>query len=369
MAEDTFAMEDVEAIDLADAPEPEAKEETPVAETTETKSEEKEPEGLKSFAEAFNEALDGDKLEVPSTEEKKPETATEEPETATEETSESRSSSDFKKVKEDRDNARRELEEIKSKLEKLDDSDVNNIMEQLKSERDDLDQRLKLAAIERHPQFQKEFQAKVDSVTEQAKRVVGTESADRIAELIQLTDSEYRSNAIEEVMLELSTTKQAQLGSLLTRMDEVRYERAAALENAESTYQNMMAEQSKQQEAQMAATHKLFDGVVNDASNLEVFAQREGDDGWNSEVKQRVDMARSIFSGENDPAELARASLWAAAAPKYRELLVQQIELNRRLQKQLGDQGESNPSVSSGGGEAKSEPVDFVTAFQQAMSN
>ena len=80
-------------------------------------------------------------------------------------------------------------------------------------------------------------------------------------------------------------------------------------------------------------------------------------------------MARSIFSGENDPKELARASLWAAAAPKYRELLVQQIELNRRLRKQLGDQGGANPSVDSNGGGAKSEPKDFITAFNEAMGN
>jgi len=370
MADDTFTMEDVEAIDIADTPEPEAKEETPVAETTETKADaEPEPEGLKSFAEAFNEALNEGEVEIPKKDEKEPEKAAEAVEATAEDTKESRSSSDFKKVKEDRDNARRELDELKSKLEKLDDSDVNNIMEQLKSERDDLSQRLKLAAIERHPKFQQEFQTKVEGIAEQAKRIVGEESAARVAELIQMNDSEYRSNALEEVMVELSTTKQAQLGSLLTRMDEVKYERANALENAEQTYQQMMADQAKQHEAQLAETNKLFDGVLGEASNLEVFSQREGDDGWNGEVKQRVDMARSIFSGENDPAELARASLWAAAAPKYRELLVQQIELNRRLQKQLGEQGESNPSVGSGGGESKAEPKDFITAFNEAMGN
>ena len=58
MAEDTFTMEDVEAIDIAETPETEAKEETPKAEKTETKvDEEPQPEGLKSFADAFNEAL------------------------------------------------------------------------------------------------------------------------------------------------------------------------------------------------------------------------------------------------------------------------------------------------------------------------
>ena len=369
MAEDTFTMADVEAINL-ETPEPSAPAEEAKAADTEPKGEagESAPEGLKSFAEAFNEALADDKVELPEEAEKEPEKAAEEPEQATE-TKESRSSSDFKKVKEDRDNARRELEELKSKLSDLENSDVDNIMEQLKTERDDLSQRLKLAAIERHPKFQKEFQSKVDGVIEQAKRIVGSENADRVAELMQMGESEYRNNSLDEMMMELSTTKQAQLGSLLTRIDEVRYERASALENAEQTYQQMMADQAKQHEAQLAETHKLFDNVVSEASNLEVFANRDGDDSWNAEVKERVDMARGIFSGENDPQELARASLWAAAGPKYRELLVQQIELNRRLQKQLGDQGEANPSVSSNGGPKKEAPKDFITAFNEAMGN
>ena len=107
MPEDTFTMADVEAIEL-DTPE------TDVAPADEAKAAETEPkgkdgesgpEGLKPFAEAFNEALAGDEVKLPDEPEKEPETATEEPEQAAD-SKESRSSSDFKKIKEDRDNAR-----------------------------------------------------------------------------------------------------------------------------------------------------------------------------------------------------------------------------------------------------------------------
>jgi len=367
MAEDTFTMEDVEAINLESSENKDTPAEEAKSTETEPKGEagESGTEGLKSFADAFNEALSDGEVKLPSEDEKEPEKPSGEQESAPE----SRSSSDFKKIKEDRDNARRELDDLKSKLADLENSDVDKIMEQIKAERDDLSQRLKLAAIERHPKFQQEFQEKVGSVIEQAKRIVGSENADRVEELLNMSESDYRNNSLDEVMMELSTTKQAQLGSLLTRIDEVRRERSAALENAEQTYQQMLQEQTQMREAQIAETHKLFDNVVGEASKLEVFASRDGDDEWNSEVKDRVDMARSIFSGENDPKELARASLWAAAAPKYRELLVQQIELNRRLQKQLSDQGDANPSVKSAGGASKEAPKDFIAAFNEAMGN
>ena len=48
--------------------------------------------------------------------------------------------------------------------------------------------------------------------------------------------------------------------------------------------------------------------------------RREGDEEWNGELNQRLSLAQQIFNGENSEEDLAKAALWAAAAPKYREL-------------------------------------------------
>jgi hypothetical protein len=359
MSDDTLTMEGVEAIDLAETGGGSKAEEAAAApETTTTEGAE---EGLSSFRDAFAKAVSDE----PETEKEPAESPDSEPSS-----SDSRSASDFKKIKSDRDTAQAELTDLKAKLTELENSDVDKVMDGLRTERDDLSQRLKLAAIERHPKFQKEFQDKVDTISKQAGRVVGEENEARVIELLGMVDSDHRANAIEELMMELSTTKQAQLGSLLTRVDEVRIERESALENADATYQQIVEEQQAQRDTAMVETNKLFDGVAAEASNLEVFATRDDDEGWNTEVKSRVDMARAIFSGENDPQELARASLWAAAAPKYRELLVSQIELNRRLRKQIGGNGTANPSMSGGGeGSGRSEPKSFADAYAEAMNS
>ena len=193
---------------------------------------------------------------------------------------------------------------------------------------------------------------------------MGEENSERVAELLLMNDSEYRSNGMEEIMVELSTTKQAQLGAMLANIEEVRQNRVDALENSEETYNQIMAEQAKQRESVLSDTNKLFDNVAKDAGKLEIFATREDDAEWNTEVGERVELARAIFSGENEPEELARASLWAAAGPKYRELLVSQIELNRRLRAQLKEQGGATPSVSTTGDSGgKAEPKGFVDTF------
>ena len=356
---DTFAMEGRDTLELV---EPEAEEQTPDSETAseEKPSEEAAPEKT-SFAEAFEKALKDEPIETEPEAEPEPEATDPEPDTK-----ESRSAKDFKSIKEDRDNYKSELDELKTKLATLENSDVDGLMDNLTKERDSLSQQLKLAAIERHPKFQKEYQDKISGIVERSKKLVGEENSERVAELLLMNDSEYRSNGMEEIMVELSTTKQAQLGAMLANLEEVRQNRVDALENSEETYSQIMADQAKQRESVLLDTNKLFDNVAKDAGQLEIFAVRDGQDEWNTEVGERVELARAIFRGENEPEELARASLWAAAGPKYRELLVSQIELNRRLRAQLSEQNGATPSVSTTGtGDSKAEPKGFVDSFME----
>lgn len=362
----TMEMDNVDTLELPagnelDAPETPASDGAETVDNDSTNSAEDTSPKPTSFSDAVKAAMT-DEPEAKAETQPEPEP---EPEP---ETKASRSASDFKKIKEDRDNARRELEELKGQLEKLENSDVDNVLETLTKERDDLSQRLRVAAIERHPKFQQEYGAKIEGIVERAKRLVGAEQGDRVADLLTMRDSDYRSNALEEVMLELPTAKQAQLGAMLASVEEVRSARETALSDAENTYQQLMAEQATQREAALAETGKTFDAALKDAAQLEIFQTRDDDEAWNSEVKERIDMARGIFSGENDPQDLARASLWAAAAPAYRELLASQIELNRRLRQQLKEQAGATPSLTSGGESGGGEPKSFVDTMQELMN-
>tara|TARA_B100000749_G_C18297175_1_gene410920 strand:- start:200 stop:802 length:603 start_codon:yes stop_codon:yes gene_type:complete len=197
--------------------------------------------------------------------------------------------------------------------------------------------------------------------------MVGAEHAERIEELLTMGDSEYRSNGLEEIMLELTTTKQAQLGAMLASVDEVRHERSSALTNADETYQRMMANEAAQREVDLEQTNKVFDAVVKEAGNLELYQHRDDDDGWNGEVAERLELARNIFSGDNDPADLARASMWAAAGPKYRELTGQLLEVNRRLREQLKEQGGANPAIATSGKADNAEPKSFLDTMGELM--
>ena len=361
MDNDTFTMADVESIPLeAEASEVTPETSQPADETTETAKAEKS----KSFIDAFAKANSDDPIEVEPTESEEQPEATEQPD---EQASESRSAKDFRLIKEDRDNARNELDRMKAELEKLKDNNVDEVLSNLQAERDELSEQLRVSSIERHPEFRRKFDDRISAVVKNAQSTVGEHNADQIARLLKMDDSEMRTEGIEQIFAELSPSRQAKLGAMLAQVDDIRSERRMMLENSEESYKQLAAAGDAQREAHIAASNKLFDGVVGEARGLEVFAARDGDDEWNGEVNSRIEQARNIFTGDSDAEELARASLWAAAGPKYRELLKNAVELNRRLQAQIKGENVANPTVSgSRSDDSKaSEGKSFMDVFAE----
>lgn len=369
MANELMTMDGLDTLTLegvTETVEPVAEETQPEPKPTPEPDSETEPT---SFMDAMSASLGDVEKEKSAVEEPKPVAEESKPVAEESATPESRSSKDFKKIKEDRDNTRMELDSLKEKLSGLENSDVNDALKSVKEERDSLSDQLRLAAIERHPQFQREYEAKIEGAVNQAKKLAPEGAETRLAELVKAEESQHRANGLEEIMVEMTTTEQAKLGALLARVDEVRGDREAALSDADSTYQRLMATETERREAHLADTNKVFDTVAKKASDgLELYQLRDGDDAWNSEVQQRVETARNIFGGDNDAGALAEASLWAATGPKYREILGEVMEVNRRLREQLKEQSGASPAVASGGGGAESkEQKSFADAVNESM--
>jgi hypothetical protein len=282
----------------------------------------------------------------------------------------------FRKIKEEKAQLAKQLEELKAG--KSTNPDFESQLKALQEERDALSERVRLLDIERHPDFIKKYEGKINGVFDSVKSLVGTDG-ERLVSLLKSPDSDYRNSQIDDIVEGLSPSKKAKLGALIVKYDEINGERASELSEAKADYDAVISKYQQDNEegtkAALESATKTWQKVSSDARSLEIFEPRENDEEWNSELNQRLSLAQQIFNGENSEEDLAKAALWAAAAPKYRELLYAQVEVNKRLQAELSKYRGSEPGVSSRATTGGSRPAntnaakseDFVASVMKSL--
>ena len=282
----------------------------------------------------------------------------------------------FRKIKEEKAQLAKQLEELKAG--KSTNPDYDAQLKALQEERDALSERVRLLDVERHPEFIKKYEGKINGVFESVKSLVGSDG-ERLVGLLKSPESDYRNSQIDDIVEGLSPAKKAKLGALIVKYDEINGERAAEISEAKSDYDAIISRYQQDNEegtkAALEQASKTWQKVSENARALEIFEPRENDEEWNSELNQRLSLAQQIFNGENSEEDLAKAALWAAAAPKYRELLYAQVEVNKRLQAELSKYRGSEPGVTSKATTGGSRPAntnaakseDFVASVMKSL--
>lgn len=254
----------------------------------------------------------------------------------------------FRKIKEEKAQLSKQLEEFKAGKSLSSNSEAQ--LKTLQEERDALSERVRLLDIERHPEFVKKYEGKITGVFESMKTLVGTDG-DRLVGLLKSPENDYRNSQIDDIVENLSSAKRAKLGALIVKYDEINGEKSAEMSEAKADYDSIISKYQQENEqgtrAALESANKTWTKVSENARALEIFEPRENDEEWNKELTGRLSLAQQIFNGENSEEDLAKAALWAAAAPKYRELLYSQVEINKRLKAELAKLRGSEPGVSS----------------------
>jgi hypothetical protein len=281
----------------------------------------------------------------------------------------------FRKIKAEREALAKEVEQLRKSGDTG--KEYESKLKELQQERETLSERLRLLDIERHPDFVRKYESKLSSVMDNIKSTVGTEG-ERMVALLKSPDSDYRNLQLDEIIEGLSPAKRAKLGALIVRQEEIMSERNSEIESAKKDYDSVVSQYKKETDDNSAEalqrSEKVWDDISSNARALEVFETRDGDEEWNGEVNQRLSLARQIFNGENSEEDLAKAALWAASAPKYRELLYAQVEVNKRLQAELtrirGASPEmTNKTVEKTGRSSAPNPTssDFISSVMKQI--
>ena len=272
---------------------------------------------------------------------------------ASEDVKESRSSKDFKLIKSERDEAKAKVSELMAKLTGLEESAPSEEFEKLKSDYEEMSKTLTLTNLERHPKFKDQYVKPIEVQVDRAKAYVPSEDRDKLAKILSMPVSEARASALDDLVGELPASRQAYLQGIVNRIDEISYERDTALEDSKASYQKFVEEEhvlgEKKTTERNTALEKSFKTMLKEAQdNIPIYQLREGDDEWNTGVRERVALAQKILMEQNSFEDAATAALWAASGGALVEQNAALVEHNRRMQVELNKLKGAEPSAAGG---------------------
>lgn len=255
--------------------------------------------------------------------------------------------------------AEKELAELKSKPQ----GEVKKVdYEALEKKFQTLDDQYKKIALEKHPDFVAQFDKPLSTQLEIAKRSVTEADAEKVVKLLQLPDSEYRTEQLDMIMSELTPSKAAALGAVITKIEEISMNRAEKLKDQEGLIKEIAERNRAREEHQKSQLQSFLDKAVSEATDKEkgiaALVEKEGDEKWNGAVKERIELAKAIYNGDLPPDQRADAALWASIAPALMEQVANQIAEIEQLKSEVEKLRGGRPKIEGEEEHRRSEIID-----------
>jgi hypothetical protein len=258
----------------------------------------------------------------------------------------------------------------------------NDQYEALKKEHEAVLQELAKVNVQSHPKFKQYFDGNMQRAIAIAKGVAGKENEERVQKILLMEDPIEQESAMDDLMLELSPTKQAQMGAIVLGVRSLQAERAAELAKANEHVGRLREEQQAEAQKRIESAKQAMESEISSFQGddgLPVFQKRTGDTAedkeWNAAVDKTIERARKIFMGDKVPAQqLARASLYAAAFPTLVKQMHSQAERIAQLEGELQKMTAAEPgggTSSAGFGDAGGEkaPKSFTERVLSGLGN
>lgn len=217
-----------------------------------------------------------------------------------------------------------ELTELKSKAVDL------TQLDEIKKQRDELDEKLKLVAFERHPNF-KVYDTKIAKVIEESKTLVGKDAQDSLVKTLAMPDGEAKRAELAKITEGLDDYSKAELVAAVREIRRLNNERESEHAKHKDNLQKWQHDEEEKVKVRRAEILQAFDRTLGKLKKSpEHMLLQPGDNADLAKVAEEIEKnARYYFGGEDiKPDHAAELAVEAASAPFLRR---QTIGLAKRI--------------------------------------
>lgn len=243
---------------------------------------------------------------------------------------------DWKKVKDERNAAQAEADELRARVRKLESLESEyNRLKPVAERADALERRMEEIALERSPRFQKTYvegrNALVDEAHALAKELEVDES---VVDRALAATGRKRLELLDEAFAN-STAAVTHFSNLLSKVDSLEREKTNELAQHRDRLEKLSADERRraveEQNEEREKIMQAFDSVLPKvAKAIPDYRIMDGDEDHNAIVRENIEKARKIASGEAELEDQVAAPYLATIAPRL-------ITENATLKKELAE--------------------------------
>lgn len=247
----------------------------------------------------------------------------------------------FRMIKQEREEAQRQREEAVKKASdleiqfKLAQDQIKTMEEklklaptdydQIKADRDKLNNEIERISFERSETFKRNFEVPLTSAKERIKQAIsGTEISEKDIEVIlSMQDGPDKEERLNSVFSVLTPAKMTKLGTALAEYERLVDARNQAMENHKQHLSEIEKQNIEAAQTRKVTDAKVLEDVIEIAvKNIPILQEIDGNEDFNTRIKQTLGYARKIWNGEqSDPKTLAEITLAGALLPAYMQEL------------------------------------------------
>lgn len=228
--------------------------------------------------------------------------------------------------------------------------EVEEKLTKLQQDLKDREEALGKAHYSNSPKFQASLTAEKQELAAAQSYMDGDDAKQQAIEMAANLSGKKRIAALNDAGM--SSDEIAIVGANLARVDQLRRERAADIENwkqsSELDQQSVRAKQAQDDAKRREYEDSVFSSLLSKATSedgLPGFQKRDGYEDWNKDVDTRIATGKRLFNGEADLPEIGKVLIDGLALPAQQKLYAKlETKYNALAQELANLKAAANPN-------------------------